>query len=161
MKSSYKIIKGNPLLNDHTVVRYVKGRYVNDDGSIQGVAFLSRPIDNGCVSYNWLDFFQGTTEDKLRGIREIGNLTLARSAVFAELNVGIIRQKIQAQIPNADIVHDPVVQFGSIKQDESHCVMTDIPNKMEEGYELSDMEEAVGRIMSRNITNTHPAREPI
>ena len=163
MKSSYKIIKGNPLLNDHTITRYVGGSFVNpQDGSIDGAAFLSKPNHNGRVSYNWLDFFDGTEAEQMRKVRNAINIkNLGASAVFANLNVGNVRETVQARVSGADIIHDPTEQSADLKQDESHCVMTGIPEKSDRDYEESSLEDLVSEEIAECIIGTHPAREPI
>ncbi len=174
MKSSYKIIKDASLLDSHTIVKIAGYSFINDNAksiktTIKGHFFLSRLIDKGRPSYNWLDFFTGTIEQKLTQLRKTTTLGKGAKARFVELNVGIIRQKVRTVIPSSDIIHDPTPESASTKKDDSHCVMTDIPYRPLDRpdktpdmlYEMSSAEEVVGIIISRNITNTHPAREPI
>ncbi len=174
MKSPYKTVqKNDPLLDEHTIVKLVGGAFINRGASsIKGTVFLSRLTDKGCPSYIWLDFFGGTTENNLTQLRKITTLELRASAVFAELNVGIVREKIEeliaiieqeevrTQIASIKIIHDPDPEAVKNRGDYSHCVMTNIPNRPEEGYELSSTEEAVARIISRSVVDTHPARQP-
>ncbi len=179
MKSSYKIVQDAPLLDEHTIVKLVGDDFIDRNArsiktTIKGQFFLSRLTDKGCPSYIWLDFFTGTTENKLTQLREITTLKRGAKAVFAELNVGIVREKIEeliatieqeevrTQIASIDIIHDPDPEAVKNCGDYSHCVMTNIPNRAkedaEEGYELSSTEEAVARIISRSVVDTHPAR---
>ncbi len=175
MKSSYKIVQDAPLLDAHTIFRLVGDAFINRDArsiktAIKGNAFLSRPRDEGRPSYIWLDFLGGTTEKNLAQFRKITTLNRGAKAVFAELNVGIVREKIEeliatiaqekvrTQIASIDIIHDPDPESVRDSKDYSHCVMTNIPNRPEEGYELSSTEEAVGRIIGRSVVDTHPAR---
>ncbi len=158
IKSSYKIIKGKPLSDDHTIVKLVGGSLIKEHNGgikIDGNAFLSRHRDEGRPSYNWLDFFTGTIEQKLTQLKKTTTLNRGATAKFAELNVGNVRKKVRKYIPSIDIIHDP--QSTGKNKDFSHCVMTNIPRKLDENYEPSSAEEAVGRIISRDVTNIYPA----
>ncbi len=163
MKSSYKIAQDAPLLDEHTIVKLVGDDFIDRNArsiktTIKGQFFLSRLTDKGCPSYIWLDFFTGTTENKLTQLREITTLKRGAKAVFAELNVGIVREKVRELIAIIDIIHDPEPEAVKNRGDYSHCVMTNVPNRQEKDYEFSSTEEAVARIISRSVVATHPAR---
>ncbi len=158
IKLYYKIIKGKRLSDNHTIVKHVGGSFIDEHGRFRVGAFLSRQKDEGRPSYNWLDFFNGTAEQKMTQLRAVGNLTLATTAKFAELNVGTVRQKIKDYIPSVDIIREPTLKSKKLNKDYSHCVMTNIPNRPDKDYELSSTEEAVDLILRRNVINTHPSK---
>ncbi len=156
MTSSYKIAKGASLLDCHTIVRYVKPRYANRDGTVDGTTFLSRPVEKGCVSYYWWDFFTGTVEEKLELLRDVLPLNRENKSLFAELNVGNVRQQIRKHIPNMDIIHDPILKSG----DCPHCLMNNMPYIPKKG-EISPLQEAVIELLSAYVgKNTHPTLQP-
>ena len=162
MTSSYKIAKGAPLPKGDTIVRYIKPRYANADGTVDGTAFLSLPDHNGDVSYNWLNFFDGTTDERLCKIRKVINLKLEKKALFAELNINNALQEVQEFISTINIIYKPTEQSERLKQDYSHCIMTNVPDVPDKGSDISFLQETMIELLSACVgKNTHPAREPI
>ncbi len=156
MASPCKIVKGDSLLDCHTIVRHVKGGHVLDDGSIAGDAFLSNTKDAGEVSYNWLDFFDGDIKQQLTELRLVINRKPSNTAVLAELNVGDVRHKLMNNIPDMEVIYDPTEKSDSLKQDYSHCFMTDIPD------ELSSEADCVGELISELVSSDkmYPRNQP-
>ncbi len=154
MASPCKIVKGDSLLDCHTIVRHVKGGHVLDDGSIAGDAFLSNTKDAGEVSYNWLDFFDGDIKQQLTELRLVINRKPSNTAVFAELNVGDVRQELINNVRDMDVIYDPTDESDSLRRDYSHCFMSNIPDK------LSSEEDCVGELISDLVTpdKIHPTK---
>ncbi len=118
----------NSLSDDQTIIRHVKRTFLNNDGRpVNPNAFLSRPDEDNRPSYNWLECFDGTTEDRLDYIRARKRREHGKTSRFASLNVGQAREAVQEHIKNSDIIHDPLDATDKHCEDPSHCLMTHIP----------------------------------
>ncbi len=116
------------LPDDQTIIRHVKRTFLNNDGlPTDPDAFLSGPDENNCPSYNWLECFDGTTEDRLDCIRARKRREHGKTSRFASLNVGQTREAVQEHITDSDIIHDPLDATDKHCEDPSHCLMTHIP----------------------------------
>ncbi len=143
----------NSLPDDQTIIRHVKGTFLNKDGIPKNPnAFLSGPDEDNRPSYNWLECFDGTTEDRLDCIRARKRREHKRSSRLVSLNVGQTREAVQNRIKNSDIIHDPLDATDKYCEDPSHCLMTHIP-VMDTGA----FSQMIGRLLIGKVTNTYLA----
>ena len=96
------------LQDGDNVARYVGGSKVKENNRIDGSAFCRRRGEDG-PSVNWLEFFSGL--DKKQQVAQVRRLihlkSLGTTAVFAELNVGEVRQRLQKELPGVYVINKP------------------------------------------------------
>ena len=143
------------------VVRYVGGSKINEGNRIDGSAFLRRPIDDG-LSVNWLEFFSGL--DKQQQIGEVRRLihlsNLGATAVFAELNVGDVKQRLRDELPDVYVVNKPQPAGDDFPEpDPSHCEIMGLPPAEAESLALAEVEPelTIGDIIAQRVKAIYPA----
>jgi hypothetical protein len=142
--------KGDAIDDKYHILRYVGGGSVDKDDKtdevvIIGNAFLSKPKDNNCPSYNWLEYFSGTTEDQVEAVRKSSRIDYGSTAVLVRLNIGEARAKVKAATEDnriVEVIYDPLEAAENKPADPSHALMTNIPEKKEddpEGEKIGDI----------------------
>ena len=108
-------MKGYVIPDRHHVVRYCKPRFVTD-GIPDRDAFQLTEEDQGTLSVNWVEYFDYAMLVNTREGREVGvakvrdkiQLGLGFSGAFAFLNVGVVKEAVEAGGGMSPTVkHDP------------------------------------------------------
>ena len=146
---------GDELPDAAQVVRYVRPSHIREDGDVDGRAFRLREDETG-LSVNWLDYFAGLSKaEQVNEVRRLISLTLSRNGRFAELNVGVVKQAVRAELPELPrlrFVHDPPAANGATEADPSHSLVVGLPRPAD-----SRMAAAVGDLIARRAQGLHPA----
>ena len=157
-------MKDEPVPDADHILRYVGGTHVDADAEglpvIGGGAFIARPRDNNCPSYNWLEFLGGTLDQQVQRVRDVATSSgfqYGASAKLVRLNVGRVRQHVRenAEGHEVTVIHDPLSQEERPPDgDPSHALMTNVPD------ENDPMGELVGDRIRQCIIDVFPARIP-
>ncbi len=136
------------------VVRYVRPSHIRENGSAAGKAFRLREGETG-LSVNWLDYFAGLSKpEQLNEVRRFSGLSLSRNGRFAEINVGVVKRAVSAELPELPMlrfVHDPPAANGAHEADPSHSLVIGLPP-------FSDLSsKVVGNLIARRVQELHPA----
>ena len=106
--------KGQDLLDEHEVMRYVPNRLLRRDGEgnpigFVGDAFKLRPAEDE-LSLNWLEYFEGSRPDRIEQSVKTFRRTLdvKPSAAFGIANVGNFRTVAETYSAKIRIVYDPI-----------------------------------------------------
>lgn len=152
-------MKGDRLPGDAHVLRYIQPRCIeNRDGvpDIQGTAFWSRPRDDNMTSFNWMERFGGTHDEKVNEIRSRARLQYKAKGLLAKLNVGSVMQILDERLNGQSLSHfieDPLeAEPPHHLEDPSHTLMTHMPA---EGELLV---EAIGDILAECVLDHYPAK---
>ena len=145
---------GDDLPDAAQVVRYVRPSHIRENGDAAGRAFRLREDETG-LSVNWLDYFVGLSKsEQLSEVRRLSGLSLSRNGRFAELNVGVVKRAVRAELPELPVlrfVHDPPAANGAIEADPSHSQVIGLPP-------FSDLRsKVVGNLIARRVQGLHPA----
>ena len=148
------MIGGGDLPDAAQVVRYVRPSHIRENGSAAGKAFRLRVGETG-LSVNWIDYFAGLSKpEQVNEVRRLSGLSLSRNGRFAELNVGVVKQAVRAELPDLPIlrfVHDPPAANGAHEADPSHSLVIGLPP-------FSDLSsKVVGNLIARRVQELHPA----
>ncbi len=104
------------------IVRYVGYSQIRENGRIDGAAFCRR-LNEGGLSVNLLEFFADLAKpQQVSGVRKVIHRTLGRQAIFAELNIGDVKQYLRDELPDVHVINTP--QLGTDRfpePDPSHC----------------------------------------
>ena len=63
-------MKGATVPSSDHILRLISFQHVEEDGSIMGGGFISRPSENNMPSYNWMECFEGSISDQVASIRK-------------------------------------------------------------------------------------------
>ena len=140
------------LPDDAHVVRYISPSRVDENGTVNGKAFRLRPNENG-LSVNWIDFFADLGKsEQINEVRRLSRLELRSNGRFAELNVGVAKQAVRAELPNLRFVHYPLPAVDEYDADPSHSQIAELPP-------LSDSQRSamIGDMIARCVLNLYPA----
>ena len=122
---------GAPLADEHHVLRYVGGSGFDiDKGAVDGGVFLRKPKDIDGLSVNWLEWFSGSLEDQVAGVRGAARVGYGSTAWLARLNVGQSISFIWENHPERlalSFLHDPLPAEGKHAADPSHSLMVGAP----------------------------------
>ena len=91
-------MRGDSLPATQNVVRYVGGT------KIQGDTVHPGGFDDSPISVNWLECVSGSKSEQVERVRGLLRLVRGRTAGFAELNVGAVRNLAS----NLDVLEDPL-----------------------------------------------------
>jgi hypothetical protein len=133
MTSPPKLLPGDTLPDTDHVLRYVRKKFVDQEG-IAGDAFLARPPekDDG-PSVNWMEFFSGDTQNQIKEIRKVKRMTYEKRGRVAKLHVGRTKKYLQENAALlVDCIYDPTPAIeGDAKTakpaDPSHAYMKGVP----------------------------------
>lgn len=151
---------GDSVPDDEHVLRYIGGRHVDQDEDsepvITGGGFIARPKDDNKPSYNWLECFDGTLEDRVQQVRAAARINYGAKAKLVRLNVGQVRQHVSENTDNAravTVIHDPLNPQDDYPADPSHALMTNVPDDNDPEGEL------VGDLIAQCVLEIFPARK--
>lgn len=150
-------MKGNPVPDPDHILRYAGGVHVEKDGTILGGAFIAKPKDDNCPSYNWLEILEGSLEDRVQQVRDAARLTYGKSAKLVRLNVGQVRELIRDEAEGhvVTVIHDPLEPEEKCPlPDPSHTLMTNVPDENDPQGEL------IGDLIRQCVLEVFPARTP-
>ena len=123
--------RGAPLAGEHHVLRYVGGRDFDiDKGTVDGGAFLRKKKDTDGLSVNWLEWFPGSLEDQVAGVRRAARLRYGSTAGLARLNVGQSISFVRENHPERlalSFLHDPLPAEDKHAADPSHSLIVGAP----------------------------------
>ena len=148
-------MKGDPVPDPDHILRYVGGFHVEKDGTISGGAFIAKPKDGNCPSYNWLECLKGSLEERVQQVRDAARIKYGGTAVLVRLNVGQVRQFIrdEAEGHEVTVIHDPLEPEETCPlPDPSHALMTNVPNENKPQGEL------IGDLIRQCILEVFPAK---
>jgi hypothetical protein len=136
-------MKGDPLPGKDHISRYCAPKTA-PDGQPTGASFMLRK-DEEFLSVNWMEHFGETDQNaQIAKIREHIELSLAKSGLFAVLNVGRITDQIQRFGEKMlAILHEPT------QCDPSHSGI--------HGYQHEDL--LVAELIAEMVIKTYPARQ--
>ena len=145
------------LSDSDNVVRYVGGSKIRENNRISGEAFQLDHDEDG-LSVNWLEFF--SIPDKQQQIGEVRRLVHLRSlgatAVFAELNVGDVKQRLRDELPDVHVINKPEPADDDFPEpDPSHCEIMGLPPAIAEDLALT-----IGDMIAKIVKAKYPARTP-
>jgi hypothetical protein len=102
-------VKGEPLPTQHHVARHCNPSdlLINGAGEPFGIKASAFAPDPDGVSVNWLEFFGGTREHNISGVRSVIKRQCRRSHRLAILNVGEIHAIQNAAGASLTVVEDP------------------------------------------------------
>ena len=132
---------GDELPNSDHVVHYVKPGNVQK-GIVNASEFMLRPgKDEDGISANWLEYFEGKTEEQqLDEVRRAIQLTTRPNGRFAQLNVGTTKDHVSAAGRYLNFVHDPQPAGVHYKADPSHSLIQGLPpNESPEATLVADL----------------------
>lgn len=134
------------------VVRYV-GQMGLRNGKVDGSQFCRRPGEDG-LSVNWLECFaQLGKSAQLAEIRRVIHRQLGRNAVFAELNVGEIKQFLRDELPGVRVVQKPSPANDRFPHDDpSHSEIMGLP-PADDRY----LAQIIGDLIAQRVKAIHPA----
>ena len=141
------------LPDDDNVVRYVGFTGLRDNGRVDGSQFC-RSSDEGGLSVNWLEYFDyPTKEQQIAGIRRLIHRTLGRRAVFAELNVGDVKNYLRDELLTVRFVNTPAEPNCRFPEsDPTHCDILGLPPA-----EAGDTALVIGDMIAKRVRALHPA----
>ena len=138
------------LPDEGNVVRYARPTQVLD-GRVDGSVFLLRENEPR-LSVNWLEYFDDQPRpQQLVEIRRLIRLTLRRTGLFAELNVGETRKHVGDLADELRFVHSPLDPEDGFEADPSHSEVVGLPPGDTPEAEL------IGDMIAERVTEVHPA----
>ena len=137
------------------VVRYVGFSGIRN-GKVDGSQFCRRPGDDG-LSVNWLDCFAQLDQSaQLAAVRRVIHRQLGRNAVFAELNIGDIKQFLHDELPGVRVVKNPSPANDRFPHDDpSHSEIMGLP-PADDLY----LAPIIGDLLAKRVKAIHPAIPP-
>lgn len=150
-------MRGDPLPDEHHIVRYLSPSQVRD-GSGQAAGFVLRPSDDGMFSVDWLECLAATGPDPLGEARRVSRLDLRQNGRFAVLRVGDILHAVTATLTRLAVTHDrprvthdPLPAEGDRPANPAHSLLLGLPPPgTDEAY-------AVGDVIAKQVQALHPA----
>lgn len=150
--------KGDHLpLSDH-IIRYISPTHIDhrSDGvsRMSATGFTLRRHDQGKLSCNWLEYFEGSDEEQLQYIRDVSRVTLRKNGRYVMLNVGVTLSTVKERTLNQILLHaiyEPLDATDTLRADLSHAVLTNFPD------EDSAIYDCVKDLLVQTIRQIFPA----
>ena len=143
---------------DH-VVRYVKGTWIKENGTVDGSAFRLDENKVG-LSVHWLEFFQGLDKlQQLDKVRSTIRLKLKPSGRFAELSVGRTKKHVSKEHKGVRFLHRPSAATKTQLADPAHSEIMNLP-PFQSPLELSNKQPLsmiIGDMIAERVEATHLA----
>jgi hypothetical protein len=151
------VAKGDPIPDGHHVLRHVPGSKIEQDGRVNGAAFVRREVDEG-LSVEWREAAGDVpVTDQLRVIRAAFRRQLKPSHRFAELPVGVTREHVRegaaafSMALDLRFEHEPLGAAGGRPGDPFHSEIFGTP----EHDHLRAT--AIGDLIAECISERYPA----
>lgn len=144
-------MKGDIVPDTDHITRFCRPKQVDENGQIQGSAFILREVDEG-LSVNWLEKLNCSNRgDEIVEIRNVYYSTfnsIGARARLAVLNVGGVRNKVRSGTMdnrNLEVVHTPIVD-------------TDETDTHSEIHNMRPDHELIAELILEAVLETYPAR---
>jgi hypothetical protein len=112
IKVGCRSLKGDPLPDEHHVLRHCSGRAIEKDDEGQPIGLTKDAFDDDDpdgVSVTWIEYFAGASDCERTAIAAIcGTLTVRRTHRFGKFNVGMIRAVGTDAGVVLGVEHDPI-----------------------------------------------------
>lgn len=140
---------GDILPHTAHVLRYVGPNSILEDGSIEIHIKLRTDKNEKGWSVHCLEYFGGRTKaDQVDQVRQVARITLKKTGLLVEWEVGAVLQHLRDKAPQAQFVNKPLAADQNHRADPSHSELEGLPFDDEEQIALiSDM--IAERITSR------------
>ena len=135
---------------DH-VLRYISPRHI-DNGVINGVGILGRPLEKGEASANWLECFQGNLLEQLNEVRIRKRIKYAATGKLVRLNVGVTYTYLKEKNYGIKFLKDPLPAIEDYVEDPSHALICGLPDNE------SSERTIIGDFLEHCILDSFPAR---
>lgn len=149
--------KGDAIRDGHHVLRHVPGSKIEQDGWVNGAAFVRRENEEG-LSVEWREAAgDGPVADQLQAIRAAFRRRVARSHRFAELPVGMTRERVRERAAALSMAvhlrfeHEPLEAGDGRREDPFHSEIFGTP----EHEHLRAT--AIGDLIADCISERYPA----
>lgn len=138
-------MRGDPLPDKDHISRYCAPKTA-PDGQPTGASFIPKKGEKEFLSVNWMEYFGETAQKaQIAKICEHIELSLAKSGLFAVLNIGRVIDQIQRYGgKKLAILHEPTLG------DPSHSGVY--------GYQHEDF--LVAELIAEIIIEIYPSRQP-
>ena len=158
-------MKGDIIPDEHHVARYCRPTRHVEHGWPTPSAFQLRPVDEGTLSVNWLEFFTDervvvAREDRkapIEEVRRVIQMDPSYEGLFAVLNVELLKQAIETgggQSPY--IEHDP--QGPKPAEGSRRKKPPDPSHALVHGYQVADLNVAVQLLALVRPSDVFPGR---
>ena len=143
------IKKGANLPDEHEVMRHVPWVRLRKDEHDNVIGFLPHAfqlkLDEESLSLNWLEYFSGSRENRIRNSVELFRNTrkIGQKHAFGIGNVGKIRKTCGANGARVRVVYEPVTD------NQSHSVIRYLPP-----VDLSLLEALASDVFVELVRNT-------
>jgi hypothetical protein len=151
------VAQGDAIPDGHHVLRHVPGSKIEQDGRVNGAAFVRRENEDG-LSVEWREAAgDGPVADQLQAIRATFRRQVARSHRFAELPVGVTRERVHEGAAALGMVvglrfeHEPLEAADGKPEDPFHSEIFGTP---EDGHLRAT---AIGDLIAECISHRYPA----
>lgn len=149
--------KGDAIPDGHHVLRHVPGTKIEQDGRINGAAFVRRENEDG-LSVEWVQAAgDGPVADQLHAVRAVFRRQVRQSHRFAELPVGVTREHVRERAAALGMTvelrfeHEPLEAADGRPEDPFHSEIFGTP---EYGHLRAT---AIGDLIAECITERYPA----
>ena len=141
------------ILDSDNVVRYVKKRHFQGQ-KVNADVFRRRVNEDG-LSVNLLDRDDSQSkEQQVSKVRKLIHLQHKRGDMFAELNVGDIKEFLRDELPNISFVHKPSPASSRYpKPDSTHSEILGLPPAEDKDRSLT-----IADMIAKRVKTLHPAR---
>ena len=137
-------MKGDPLPDEHHIVRLVGGSKIDGD-IVHPNAFNGQRI-----SVNWLECVDGSKDQQLDRVRSVSRLKLGSTAKFAELEVSGVRQCGKGSDFELDVVEDPLPANENEPAAPCHAEIIGVPDD-------ASTQRRVYAALADNVVRLHDA----
>jgi hypothetical protein len=151
------VAKGDTIPDGHHVLRHVPKSKIEQDGRINGGAFLRREVDDG-LSVEWREAAGDVPPlDQLQAIRAVFRRQVKQSHRFAELPVGVTRERVREGAAALGMMvvlrfeHEPLEAADGKPEDPYHSEIFGTP---EHGHLRAT---AIGDLIAECISEQYPA----
>lgn len=148
--------KGDVIPDEHHVLRHVPGSKIEQDGRVNGAAFVRRPNEEG-LSVEWRERAGDTPAAQVQAIRAVIRRNMRPSHRLAEVPVGVTRTYVReggaafGMAVALRFEHEPLAAEGSWLEDAFHSEIFGTPEH--EHLQAT----AIGDLIAECVSQKHPA----
>ena len=143
---------GDILPHTAHVVRYIGPSFILDDGSIVIKIKLRKDKGEKGWSVHCLECFGDLTKaEQMDQVRDVARVTLRKTGLLVEWEVGEVLQYLQDEAPQAQFVNRPSDADQKHKADPSHSELEGLPFDDEEHIAI------IADMIAERIADRHPA----
>jgi hypothetical protein len=151
------VAKSDVIPDDHHVLRHVPRSKIEQDGRVNGAAFVRRENEDG-LSVEWREATgNAPVAEQLQAVRAAFRRQVARSHCFAELPVGLTRERVREQATALEMTvdlrfeHEPLEAASGMPEAPFHSEIFGTP---EFGHLRAT---AIGDLIAECISEQYPA----